>query len=333
MYRSHFLIVALSIALLAGCSSMPETAPQNAQAGATLAERAGAWMMPGAAKVKSLLYASDWYHNKVYVYDYQTHEQVGTLTGFDEPMGECEDAKGDVWITNREGEEVVEYAHGGTSPLTTLQTNGYSNGCSFSPHGDLAVTNLYTASGPGNIQVFKNASGTPVEYANPSDCYYISPAGYDDKGNLYAEVTNPSSGGVCELAAGAKTLKAISFNHTINADGSVMWDGRHITLTDALYASGETAIYQARPSSRGLVLVGTTVLEAAGCNGADMYQPFIVGSTNTPVDRGRAKTVIASEVLCSGEPIAFWHYPGGGQPHRMLDGAGAVLYPSVSFAR
>jgi hypothetical protein len=318
---SRTLCAASAIALLAGCVSAPGAMPQS-PVGLQPAQRGGSWMLPKARKLRGLIYDSDWYSGDVYVIDYQSRQLVGELTGFHEPMGQCEDSRGDVWITDQTGEDVVEYAHGGTSPLKTLQTGGYSNGCSFSPHGDLAVANLFTASGAGSIAFFKNASGTPTQYVNASQCYYVLPAGYDDKGNLYAEVSNDSANGVCELAAGGSALKAIAFNRTINDPGSVMWDGKHITLTDAVYGSGESAIYQARRSSGGLTAVGTTALGLSGCDGADIFQPFIVG-----------KVVLGAETLCSGEPLGFWHYPAGGDAVRSLSVAAGALYVSVSFAR
>jgi hypothetical protein len=291
-------------------------------------------MLPAAYKLKALLYAADWYNGDVYVYDYKTGTLVGTLTGFDEPMGSCEDAKGDVWITSFDGNNAIEYAHGGTSPLKTLATLGYSNGCSISPHGDLAVTNVFAGSGAGNVQIFKNASGSPTEFANASQCYYLSPAGYDDKGNLYTEASSKSGNSVCELASGGTSLQLISFNQTIHAPGSIMWDGKYITLTDALYNGGgsSSAIYQAtRSASGGLVLAGTTVLSDS-CVGADVFQPFVAGTKNTPVEHEQGSVVIGSETLCSSQALGVWHYTTGGDPFSQFSGEGALLYPSVSFS-
>ena len=66
------------------------------------------------------------------------------LTGFATPYGECVDEKGDVFILNFDGESIVEYAHGGTAPIATLNDPGEKpSGCSVNPAtGDLAVTNF-----------------------------------------------------------------------------------------------------------------------------------------------------------------------------------------------
>jgi hypothetical protein len=98
-------------------------------------------MSPDARTVKKLLYISDLSTNDVYVYDDQSGKAVGTLTGFNEPYGQCVDKKGDVWITNFQGKSVVEYAHGGAKPIHALNTDGSSDGCSVDPTtGNLAVS-------------------------------------------------------------------------------------------------------------------------------------------------------------------------------------------------
>ena len=77
------------------------------------------WMAP-QAKRDSLLYITDVGTNAVYAYSYPKGTLLGTLTGFDAPFGECVDNKGDVFIANIEASNILEYAHGGTSPIATL---------------------------------------------------------------------------------------------------------------------------------------------------------------------------------------------------------------------
>ncbi|HEY2473675.1 MAG TPA: hypothetical protein VGI19_02630, partial [Candidatus Cybelea sp.] len=87
-------------------------------------DRRRSYMQPDAGKRSGLIYAGDNATNDVDVYDYASHKQVGTLTGFNEPYGMCVDAKGDIYITNFAAGNAVEYAHGGSSPLNTYVTPG-----------------------------------------------------------------------------------------------------------------------------------------------------------------------------------------------------------------
>src|SRR5262249_51229548 len=125
------------------------------------------WMLPEAAH-DDLLYTSDWRAGNVYVYSYPQGKLVGTLTGFDEPEGMCTDAAGDIWVTTYAREALIEYAHGGISPIATLDEGDYAepNSCAIDPRtGDLATSNRF----PEAIAVFKGASGSPAFY--PLDGY------------------------------------------------------------------------------------------------------------------------------------------------------------------
>jgi hypothetical protein len=74
------------------------------------------------------------------------------LTGFNDPLGECIDKAGDVWIVNALAGQILEYAHGGTSPIATLSDSLYMAGfCSVSARtGDLAVASA-GISGSGGV--------------------------------------------------------------------------------------------------------------------------------------------------------------------------------------
>lgn len=263
----------------------------------------------------AVMYLSDEAENVV---DEYTATLV-TLTGFNAPYGECVDARGNTWITNFSGESAAEYARGGTKPIATLNTNGYSIGCSVSPNGDLAVANFAGANGIGDIQVFKHASGAPTEYSNQED-YYFWPPGYDNKGNLFVEAQSYNGGvGVAELPAGGSSLEPVSVNQTIYYPGSVMWDGKYITLTDqdagGNPSSPATTIYQMSEKPAGdLTVVGSTSLKD-NCNGTqvDVVQPFIAGRKNTPVNKKQGELVIGGNLSCESR-VDAWKYPAGGEP-------------------
>lgn len=326
-------IVAAVAALLAGCgggapagpaplanASVAIRAMPNLIASAEHPDRSASWMRPGAASVKALLYVSDAATDDVDAYDYSSGTAVGKLTGFHHPSGQCVDAAGDVYVTNFRTGTVVEYAHGGSHSLRTLDTNGYAIGCSVAPNGDLAVTNFYTKAGSGNVEVFKNARGTPSAYADPASCYYMWPAGYDNAGNLFVEgeTTTP---GVCWLPAGGNAMSLASFNQPILFPGSVMWDGKFLTLTDQEYNGAyQTGVYQAVLSSSGGTLreVGiTTLTDRCRTQYADVAQPFVVGRANTPVNQRQGRTIVGANAWCA-KRFDFWAYPGGGRPSSSL---------------
>lgn len=287
-------------------------------------------MSPDAQRVRKLLYVGDYYSFDVYVYDYETGSAVGKLTRFVDPRGQCVDARGDVWITQggRSGGgsgagSAVEYAHGGSAPIKTLAAYGNTIGCAVAPNGDLAVANLdvRTSSGfePGYVLIFKDASGTPERRTCSGAPPYYYPPGYDDQGNLYVEVAGSSSQvAVCELPAGRRSLTLTTVNATLDYGDSVMWDGKYITLSDRSYDEGAaTGIYRAeRTSSGGLNVVGSTVLTNS-CTPDDVFQPFIVGSANTPENEKQGRTVVGGFIWCD-NVLDYWQYPSGGTPSNQI---------------
>lgn len=286
-------------------------------------------MLP-EAKSEDLLYVSADNSVNVYAYRSQLHKQVGTLTGFGLPRGQCVDAAGDVWITDEQHDDIVEYAHGGTTPLKTLSTyytGGQPAGCSVSSSGDLAVSIRLA------ILLFKNGSAPPMSYANP-DCAYPSIPGYDNKGNLYVEAVETISSYsykhvVCELRAGSDSLRRVSFNRRILDEAGVMWDGKHITLADVdkRYNSQTISeIFQTTESPSGnLTSIRVTRLFYSGCEN-DNTQFFIVGKKNTPVNNQLGTAILSSQDSPYCQQVYSWHYPAGGTQQWSL----SVKYPSGS---
>jgi hypothetical protein len=312
------LCLSVTFALLAGCdgSEPPIGAPGTMSQSPAIAQHAArgkSWTLPGAKNITALVYASD--VGSVNVYDYKTGVQVGSLDGFNNPYGQCVDKHGDVFLTTSIGSvgAILEYEHGGSSPIQTLNTDGHPIGCSINPvNGDLAANNGLPGGG-SDVQIWKGASGNPTSYANQTDCGEMWPPGYDDKGNLYIEA---GSNTVCELPAGSTNIIKVPFDHEIGFPGGVVWDGKYLTFGDQESGNGyTTAIYQVKRRGNSLHLVGITKLKDDRC-GYTSFIPFIVGAKNTPANHKQGTVVLGGNQGCDykGTPIRYWQYPRGGQP-------------------
>ncbi|HEY1429690.1 MAG TPA: hypothetical protein VGF18_08955, partial [Candidatus Tumulicola sp.] len=144
---------------------------------ATRADRGLSWMLPEAKGKTTLLYVSLDLH-RVGVFNYDTGKRVGTISGLDDPVGGCVDAKGDVYIAEYVNGDAVEYAHGATKPLRRFATDGQAWGCSVDPNNDLAVTDRDTRTGPGQVCVWgagKSGSQSTC-YSGLMACDMMSPA-------------------------------------------------------------------------------------------------------------------------------------------------------------
>jgi hypothetical protein len=294
----------------------------------SLGTMAHSFMQPDAVKKSALIYTGGrggTYYD-VYVYDYATGKQVGVLSGLDYPEGMCVDAKGDVYIANFGGGNVVEYAHGGTTVISTYNSGYSSKGCSVAAKGDLAVTLSY----PGGVIIY--AGGNPSKsrtYTSP--CTEQTEMGYDDKGNLvgvgriyYSAYS--SNVVVCALLSGSKSMITLSGccngPITINEPGRTMWDGKYLALIDgeAAYSSyygPSTGIVHATVSGTTLVSHGSETIPRDDCSsGYTAYPSFIVGKRNTPVNREQGKILAGFNLIQGCGGITFWHYPAGGLPFK-----------------
>src|SRR5271166_2288634 len=185
--RLNFAFCAAALAV-SGCAGSqpafaPGLSPQSGMPAMHLRPQRRSWMAPNVAG-QDLLYVSNG-NGEVTVYRYWQHTLVGVLTDFTQPMGECADSSGNVYITDYAAKQILEYAHGGKSPTKTLNDSPDSPyACSIDPStGNLAVANNDGTSQQGNIAIWTKASGSPAYYTN-SLLFNFEGCAYDDKGNL-----------------------------------------------------------------------------------------------------------------------------------------------------
>lgn len=288
-------------------------------------------MRPDKKHKSALLYVSE--GSDVGVYDYPSLKQVGTLTGFTGAGASCVDAKGDIYITESNG-DVVEYAHGGTKVINTYAPGGDVLGCSVDTKNDLAVTSFSR----GEAIVY--AGGDPSKGTTYTDasCAYQWPMGYDDKGNLIGTGENTTIA-VCALLAGSQSETTLTFSGgTIDYPGGTVWDGKYIVLGDqeagGVFATG---MYQTTLSGMTLTQVGKTVLtDNCYSDYVDVITPFVVGKKNTPVNHEQGAVVLGVNLWCAdggSYRLDFWHYPQGGAPYKYLTLTSSPAGASVSIGK
>jgi hypothetical protein len=295
------LSCCVTLAILAGCGGSPPPigargAMTQAFSNATPAMRRTSWMLPGA-KSGDLLYASLSRDNELDVFSYPQGKLMGTLMGVEGPSGLCTDSAGDVWITivhGGYGGGMLEYAHGGTSPMALLKDPRYPRGCAVDPTtGNLAVTNN-AFSGPGDVAIYKHARGKPTLYSAPN-MYNYDFCGYDNKGNLFVD----GLGELAELPKGSTTFTSITVDKGAPG-GQVQWDGKFITF--ATYSL--RAIYRIKVSGKTGTVVGVTHLRG-------------VGTQNISSSWIQA-TIALAPIGEKSDGIGFWEYPAGGRSHALL---------------
>ena len=297
--KGRIFFVATVAVTLAACGS---SSPRNlafaglAQPNTTHVTSGPSWML-SEAKSEDLLYVFT-NGSSVYVFSYPKGKLVGNLTGFSGINGECVDAAGDVWVTNLSPPEIVEYAHGATSPKATLSDAGAEpGGCSIDPTtGNLALANYY----PADVAVYENAQGYPTTYSDLDFGNYDFCA-YDSAGNLFAD-DHKVAGEIAELSEGSSKLETISLSEPISPV-SMQWDGAYLAIVDRRgVPRGPTPGARVQVTASGGEIVSTTQLRSPhGRRASTGVQYFVDGGTIVGPDRYRH----AGDRLA----LVFWHYP------------------------
>jgi hypothetical protein len=334
-YNRYALRISVAAAMLAGCGgSQPPIAPPAAMPqGAAVVGQAthGRSMKPGSSG-GDLIYAavnfSGSQQGGVLILSYPAGTLEGTITGLKIPGGLCSDGNGNVFVTDFKAADILEYAHGGTSPINTLNDPGYYLiACSVDPTtGNLAVSG-YDYRGHGAVAVYANAQGSPTTYSTPTDTLYCT---YDSQGNLFVD-GNESGVELAELPKGGSAFENITLNESIEYAGSFQWDGTYLALAAPQGAGrqkGPTPIYQVQVSGTTGTVVSTTWLISGKLDrnsGVD-DQYWIQGGTILGADG-------------KGGKIGLWRYPRGGKPFHVIrqgtNGYGLTVSvaPSAQYSR
>jgi hypothetical protein len=283
------------------------------------------WMEKNANKNR-LLYSSDFYANVVQVYNYPSNgtqnPPAGTMTGFVNPQGICVDKAQNVYIANTGSGQVLEYAHGGTTPINTYNDpNQFPVGCSVNPMtGEVAVGNIFGASSNGSVTVFSADGSTSTNYADPSVFEMFFP-GYDSAGNLFIEGEGSFGVTVDELPSGGSSLTNLALSGvSIGFPGNMMADGTNLAVGDQSCSTGNSCSHGA--TSDGSTLTGTGVDTNFG-GSVDVPQAFL--------KRG-VKGIVGCDAL--NLTCDTWAYPAGGSQrpnkHIVVSGAAELIGAAVS---
>jgi hypothetical protein len=237
----------------------------------------------------------------------QTSAPIGTSTG-----GECADQLGHVFVTySGTSGEILEFAHGGTHPMATLNDpKGSPIACAVDPMtGNLAVINSGSAA---NLLIYRGTSKIPAAYT--SDRLAFSSVGYDDKGNAFLDGTT----GLFELPRGGTSFENITLDRKVESFGSVQWDGQHLTVADF----GANVIYRFTINGTRGTEVGATPL----ANGGGTWR-----FTQTWIEPNSVFAAMLGPGVCLTTcpgSVDVWNYPHGGLPLKNIGGLGDFANPN-----
>jgi len=304
-----------ALAALAACSFSPA---ENSTLGSDQSR-----LQPASSSANDLLYASDWKKGEIFVFTYPAGTLVGKIPDDRAPLGLCSDSNGDVWVTDNAATsgQIVEYAHGGTTPIATLDDpQANPRGCAVNPlTGDLAVANAL----PGNVVIFANASGSALSYS--AGVSYPFSCAYDALGNLYVDgyrLHNHAKFALSELRSGASEFIDVGMESKLGLPGNIQWDGTYLAageypLSATIY---RLKFAKSRPRAK---LEGTVSLLGPKLMPARALQFWLQDGTLI-MPFGRRRDI---------NWIGLWTYPAGKRVAILKNFGAAELYGvTVSLA-
>lgn len=273
--------------VFAGCGSAGTGATSAVPLGATAAP------IPDSVKNQTLIYVT--IGKSVSVFAYPSGKLVQTLPLVSEPDDICSDSNGNVWIPEPSKYfttgYLLEYAHGGTTPIATLDEAYPPEACAVDPStGDLAVVN-----DQGSIAVFPDAQGTPTYYSGGSavPCCSVS---YDNSSDLFFAGYTGSALSVGWLRKGASTLNSFRLRPRQRPKSGLAWDGQYLVVAVNPVYMFKYAIYGTHGKK-----VGTLSLDI------HKMADFAI----------RGSLLVATDDYTSA--VDYFHYPSG-KPIKVISG-------------
>jgi hypothetical protein len=283
---------------------------------------AGSSSLPPAAALRTtvssgaLLYVSDTNGGAVRMYSFPQLTPEGSVHVGD-PEGLCvDDRTRNVWVVNTVYSKVVEFAHGGTTPIATLlDGQQYPDACAVNPvTGDLAVANFDDGgSDPGSVSIYKKSRGSARLFTD-RNIYFVSFLTYDAKGNLFVDGSNRtlSRFRLAELPRGAKKFEDLSLTGArIKGPAGVVFHHGVLAIGD----QRRSAIFQ---TSNGRVVGRTSLAKACHIN-----QFLVVGK----------QAMVANTCGSIQDPtgdLLIYDYPRGGSPVNELTGLSVAFGVAIS---
>jgi hypothetical protein len=228
--------------------------------------------VPEASKGKDYEYVFNYYQTYASIFNYPSNlNMIGQING---AGGQgCTNVlfgygKKTFWNAGRTIYVMTEYKVPSKQIKTLPIDYDFTSSCAMNENGDLAVGVLVsnTEGNAGQQVIYKNATGKPTVYNTPlTEAFF---AGYDPKGDLFADGFGASDFMLVELPAGSSKFVTITTSNSPEFPGSVQWDGKYLTVLD----QGGNSIYQYTISGTKATLKHTIQLAGAG----DCAQSWIV---------------------------------------------------------
>jgi hypothetical protein len=287
------------------------------------------WVSPDVQRAPRLLFVSDVETDDVYIFTMPDMTLKGTITGFNQPQGECSDRHGNIYVADTQAKQVEEFSRTGTLLNTYVDKYGYPVGCAINPvNGDIAITNIRGFHhAPGQVLVFSSPSAKPTVLTNHKQySYYFD--GYDPYGHLWVDGRDARKAFILSSCTPSRC-------HTVKLSGGKIYFPGAVQADPKLYSwvvfdqlcGGKSAACSYWVANGGMLGQATDYRHYKGGAVCDLIQGVIAAY-------GKKYTAGAdypSKSCRKGDSYeARWQYPDGGTPTNYTTSVSGPVGAAVS---
>jgi hypothetical protein len=199
---------------------------------------------------------------------------------------------------NQGNSYLVEYAHGGTTPIAKLDDSGFlSLACSIDP----TTGNLAVGQSIDDVAVWRHARGKPRHYLTSCCVFASSTIVYDGSGDASFADFRTRSGWLPK-----RHSKVMKLGLHLRRHGAFNWDGKYLGVLSFSRKLRQEEVIQYKLSGGTASQVGTIPL--SGVTGVNGQGYFVVQGSGMVLTNSRTGSVY------------FYNYPAGGNPTFTISG-------------
>jgi hypothetical protein len=224
-----------------------------------------------------IIYVVDSHAQTVNMYDYPSLELVGKLTDVPFPTTVCiaeNYANANVWVggyDSNKNPELIEYAHGSTTPITTLADNGPEvKACAPINNGRILSADSDPIDGKPSLNVsdwfMRKPSQPPVKYTDIPNMQALTGIGRTASGAAFVSGYDAAGDYILDkfLPYEFRTFTQLAVSIPIDFPGPVYTIGPKLFISDKSDNNDQAVIYQINPAT-GALMATTTLANSTDC--------------------------------------------------------------------
>lgn len=237
------VLTASALAVVAGCSSLPGSAPAlttlhaNAVVEQSMTRGGGSGPVNTCPQGQELYFISDQLGKvDLFAPTSKNGKPCWQVTGLSEPAGIAVDTKGTLYVADELGADIPEYKPPYTHAFRTLRDAGQNPSAVVQCNGFTAVSNFGTAHrGKGTVSIYEGSATTPTRVLDDPKAQEENAITCDDHNDIFTTYYDSNIvGHVNEFVRGMQNVKELTGIPSVTVPGGIDWDSGLLYVGDPI---------------------------------------------------------------------------------------------------